>query len=41
VTIHTADCPNVIELSTERLVDVQWDASYEQVYNAKIEGLRK
>jgi GTP diphosphokinase / guanosine-3',5'-bis(diphosphate) 3'-diphosphatase len=37
VTIHTADCPNVIELSNERLVDVQWDTSHEQVYNAKIE----
>jgi guanosine-3',5'-bis(diphosphate) 3'-pyrophosphohydrolase len=36
VTIHTADCPNVMDLSTERLVDVQWDISQEQNYNAKI-----
>ncbi len=37
VTIHTADCPNVVDLPVERLVDVQWDDSQEQVYNAKIE----
>jgi len=37
VTIHTMDCPNVMDLSTERLVEVQWDTRHEQVYIARIE----
>ncbi len=36
VTIHTMDCPNVIDLPTERIVDVQWDISQENTYSAKI-----
>jgi guanosine-3',5'-bis(diphosphate) 3'-pyrophosphohydrolase len=36
VTVHTADCPNVIDLPAERMVDVQWDVSQESIYNAKI-----
>ncbi len=36
VTIHTADCPNVMDLPGERMVDVQWDVRQEKTYSAKI-----
>ncbi len=36
VTIHTMDCPNVLDLPAERIVDVQWDVSEKNVYKARI-----
>jgi guanosine-3',5'-bis(diphosphate) 3'-pyrophosphohydrolase len=36
VTIHTMECPNVLDLPPERVVDVQWGVSEKNVYHARI-----
>jgi GTP pyrophosphokinase len=36
VTIHTADCSNVLDLPETRLIDVGWDVKEKGIFNAKI-----